>query len=235
MRKAAARDRRPATSRTAGLGELRTLLARRGTAEGSPSPGTSAPQKAAAQREPRERGDARDIDLAAAFVDVKPLAPRARRVHSRQAPVPIARQRLADERDALELSKWGAEPSPSSWDIGQELEAAQTHLRSGLGIDVLARLRRGHWSVQDELDLHGHTVDEAHDVLSDFVVGAVDRGLRCVRVIHGKGLSSRNREPVLKGKVRRWLAQWNEVLAYCEAPRHAGGSGAVIVLLRSRG
>ncbi|HEX8738973.1 MAG TPA: Smr/MutS family protein [Casimicrobiaceae bacterium] len=174
-----------------------------------------------------------DIDLAAAFGDVTPLPARAQRVRSRRAPAPIARQRLADERDALALSKWGADPSPATWDIGQELEAAQTHLRAGLGVDVLTRLRRGHWSVQDELDLHGLTVDEAHDTLSDFVLASRSRGIRCVRVIHGKGLSSRNREPVLKGKVRRWLAQWDEVLAYCEAPRHAGGGGAVIVLLRS--
>jgi DNA-nicking Smr family endonuclease len=55
-----------------------------------------------------------------------------------------------------------------------------------------------------------------------------------VRVIHGKGLTSPNREPVLKGKVRRWLAHWDDVLAYCEAPRHAGGGGAVLVLLRGR-
>lgn len=176
-----------------------------------------------------------DIDLAAEFVDVTPLAAPAARVHSRRAPVPVARQHLADERDALERSKWGAEPSPSTWDIGQEIEGSQTHLRAGLGVDVLTRLRRGHWSVQDELDLHGLTVDEAHDLLFDFILAARTRGVRCVRVIHGKGLSSRNREPVLKGKVRRWLTQWDEVLAYCEAPRHAGGSGAVLVLLRARG
>ena len=59
-------------------------------------------------------------------------------------------------------------------------------------------------------------------------------GMRCVRVIHGKGLTSPNREPVLKGKVRRWLARGDDVLAYCEAPRHAGGSGAVVVLLRGK-
>lgn len=176
-----------------------------------------------------------DIDLASAFGDVTPLAARVARVRSQRRPVPVARQHLADEREALALSKWGAEPSPASWEIGQELEAAQTHLRAGLGVDVLARLRRGHWSVQDELDLHGLTVDEAHDTLSDFVIAARGRGIRCIRVIHGKGLSSRNREPVLKGKVRRWLAQWDEVLAYCEAPCHAGGSGAVIVLLRAPG
>jgi DNA-nicking Smr family endonuclease len=88
--------------------------------------------------------------------------------------------------------------------------------------------------VQSVIDLHGMTVDEARDALADFLLEARNRGLRCVRVIHGKGLTSPNREPVLKGKVRRWLAQWDDVLAYCEAARHAGGAGAVIVLLRGR-
>ena len=175
-----------------------------------------------------------DVDIADAFADVTPLPRRNTVAGSRERPAPIPRQRIEDERDALELSKYGAEPSPQSWDIGQELEAAQTFLRAGLGTDVLSKLRRGHWVVQREIDLHGLIADEAHDALADFLVDARNRGLRCVRVIHGKGLTSPNREPVLKGKVRRWLSHWDEVLAYCEAPRHAGGSGAVVVLLRGR-
>ncbi len=83
-----------------------------------------------------------------------------------------------------------------------------------------------------EIDLHGHTTDEAHDALADFLADARQHGYRCVRVIHGKGLTSPQREPVLKGKVRKWLSHWDDVLAYCEAPRHAGGGGAVLVLLR---
>ena len=88
--------------------------------------------------------------------------------------------------------------------------------------------------IQSVLDLHGMNTDQAHDVLADFLLEARNQGLRCVRVSHGKGLTSPNREPVLKGKVRRWLTRWDDVLAYCEAPRHAGGSGAVLVLLRGR-
>ncbi|HMA31751.1 MAG TPA: Smr/MutS family protein [Casimicrobiaceae bacterium] len=175
-----------------------------------------------------------DIDIADAFADVTPLPARDAVARLPERPAPIPRQRIEDERVALELSKYGAEPSPHSWEIGQELEAAQTYLRAGLGSDVLAKLRRGHWVVQREIDLHGLIADEAHDALADFLVDARNRGLRCVRVIHGKGLTSPNREPVLKGKVRRWLSHWDEVLAYCEAPRHAGGSGAVVVLLRGR-
>ena len=175
-----------------------------------------------------------DIDIAQAFADVTRIPPRNRAAAIRSQPTAIPRLRLADEREALELSKYGAEPSPHSWDIGQELEAEQTFLRKGLGTDILVKLRRAHWTTQGVLDLHGMTTDEAHDTLADFLLDARNRGLRCVRIIHGKGLTSPNREPVLKGKVRRWLSQWDDVLAYCEAARHAGGGGAVVVLLRGR-
>lgn len=175
-----------------------------------------------------------DVDLTQAFADVRRLEPHRKARIAAPGPAPIPRQRHADERDALEASKYGAEPAPHSWDIGQEHEGEQTFVRRGLGTDVLARLRRGHWSVQGELDLHGMTVAEAHDVLADFLLDARARGWRCVRVIHGKGLTSFNKEPVLKGNVRRWLSHWDEVLAYCEPPRHAGGGGAVVVLLRGR-
>lgn len=175
-----------------------------------------------------------DVDLKQAFADVTRLEARNRaRIHV-PPPAPIPRQRIADEQAALLASKYGVEPAPSRWDIGQEHEGEQTFVRRGLGNDVLIKLRRGHWSVQSELDLHGLTSDEARDTLADFLLDARARGIRCVRVIHGKGLSSPAREPVLKGKVRRWLAQWDDVLAYCEAPRHAGGGGAVLILLRGR-
>ena len=240
------------------LHDLRTLLdrarAQSATAEAAVSPETVAVKRAASgahnpstpniQREPQPAAaDVRrklaaskhaegDIDIAAAFADVHRLPPRNRAPVGAPRPAPIARQRLEDERDALEMSKYGVEPAPHAWDIGQELEAEQTFLRRGLGSDVLVKLRRGRWSVQAELDLHGQTAESARDTLSDFLLDARNRGLRCVRVIHGKGLTSPNREPILKGRVRRWLAHWDDVLAYCEAPRHAGGGGAVLILLR---
>ena len=213
------------------LSDLKTLL----HGGSKPRPAASTPAAAgpgkranirAAQSEP-------DIDLGQAFADVAPLPSRNRARIDKARPAPTPAKRLADEADALAASKFGTEPSPSSWEIGQEQEAQQTFLRPGLGGDVLVRLRRGHWSVQGELDLHRLTSNEAHDALADFLFDARGRGLRCVRVIHGKGLSSPNREPVLKSKVRRWLSQWDEVLAYCEAPRHGGGAGAVVVLLKA--
>jgi len=174
------------------------------------------------------------FDFAQAFADVQRLPASKRASNQAPRPAPIARQRIADDADALTASKYGAEPAPTAWDIGQEQEAEQTFLRRGLSSDILKKLRRGHWALQGEIDLHGHTIDEAHDALSDFIVEARQRGYRCVRAIHGKGLTSPNREPVLKGRVRKWLAHWDEVLAYCEAPPNAGGGGAVLILLRGK-
>jgi len=216
------------------LSELKTLLAK------APKPAaTTTPAATTKPAPPRgvkasQRAAEPDVDIAHAFADVKPLSTpnRARRSVPRPSTTPA--QRLADEADALSASKFGSERIDAHWEIGQEQEAHQTFLRRGLGSDVLVKLRRGHWVIQGEIDLHGATRDEAHDALADFLDHARAHGWRCVRVIHGKGLSSPNREPVLKGKVRRWLAQWDDVLAYCEAQPHGGGSGAVLVLLKSR-
>jgi DNA-nicking Smr family endonuclease len=215
------------------LSDLKTLIAQaRNTTPPAPVKRAASAPANSTSRPRREL--AQDIDLRTVFADVAPLPPgnRARVVKPR--PSAHALQRMRDEADALIESKFGDEPSPSSWEIGQELESQQTFLRPGLGIDVLSKLRRGRWVVQGELDLHRLTVDEARDALAAFLLAGRSRGLRCVRVIHGKGLSSPNREPILKGKVRRWLEQWDEVLAYCEAPAHGGGSGAVLVLLKSK-
>ena len=173
-----------------------------------------------------------DIDFEQAIAGVQKLPPPRHAPKSMPHPAPIPRQRIADDADALAASRFGEEPAPDTWEIGQEHEAGQTFVRRGVGIDILKKLRRGPWSVQGDLDLHGHTTDQAHDALADFLDDARAHGYRCVRVVHGKGLTSPNKEPVLKGKVRRWLSHWDDVLAYCEAPQHAGGGGAVLVLLR---
>ncbi len=219
------------------LGDLRKLVdAARGSTAAAPTPSVAPPPPN--RRAPSELkvppSPITAFDLEQAFADVKRLPASKRATNLAPRPAPIARQRMADEADALTASKYGAEPAPNAWDIGQEQEAEQTFLRRGLSPDILKKLRRGHWTVQGELDLHGHTIDEAHDALSDFIVEARQRGFRCVRAIHGKGLTSPNREPVLKGRVRKWLSHWDEVLAYCEAPPHAGGGGAVMILLRGR-
>ena len=159
---------------------------------------------------------------------VEPLTRSGRVQSAAKLPPPLPLQTLRDEQAALSesLSDWA--PPPESGD-----EAS--YLRSGVSRQILKKLRRSHWVVQDELDLHGHNSDEARLSLIAFLNRSIKRGLRCVRIIHGKGLGSKNREPVLKYKVRAWLAQREEILAYCEARPVDGGSGAMTVLLRSGG
>src|SRR6478609_7764513 len=108
-----------------------------------------------------------DIDLAQAFADVERLPPSNHAHIERARPAPVPQHTLADERDVMIASKYGDNPAPQVWDTGQEFEDEQTYVRAGLGTDIAGKLRRGHWSVQAELDLHGLIVDEAHDALSD--------------------------------------------------------------------
>ncbi len=105
-------------------------------------------------------------------------------------------------------------------------------VRPGMPRQTLRRLRRGYWRIQDNLDLHGYTRDEARQALSVFLDICVQQMFRCVRVIHGKGLSSKNREPVIKTRVGNWLMQRSDVLAFCQAKPEDGGSGAILILLK---
>lgn len=145
-------------------------------------------------------------------------------------PEPIARQLQADEQRALEQSL----SDEFSVDTLLETDDALSFARPGIGPDTLRKLRRGHWVIQHQLDLHGLRTDEARAALVDFLRACGKRGLRCVRVIHGKGLGSANKEPVLKNKVRNWLVQKDEVLAFCTARAAEGGAGALVVLLKSQ-
>lgn len=120
--------------------------------------------------------------------------------------------------------------TPDAFDVetGEEL----LYCRNGVQNSVMRKLRRGHYRLEAELDLHRMTAAQAHLALIDFIARCRRRELRCVRVIHGKGLGSKDRRPVLKGRVNQWLRQWNDVLAFCSARPCDGGSGATYVLLR---
>ena len=154
-----------------------------------------------------------------------PLAPAA--VQGRPAPVAVQFER--DERRAL------AESLSDAIDLERLLDTDESlsYRRAGIGPDVLRRLRRGEWVIQRQLDLHGLVVDEAREATAAFLVECMRTQTRCVRIVHGKGLGSRNREPVLRDKVRRWLVQRDEVLAFCQARPSDGGAGATVVLLRA--
>ena len=164
--------------------------------------------------------------------DAVPLAEASLANVRSEPPQPNPVQRDADERAALIASQLAVNPSPMSWDIGTDIEDEQSYLRAGVSPDLLRKLRRGQWTIDAEIDLHHHNQNEAHEALMEFMQQARTAGWRCLRIIHGKGLSSHQKIPVLRSKVRRWLQQKDEVLAYCEPRPNGGGSGAVLVLLR---
>ena len=106
-------------------------------------------------------------------------------------------------------------------------------MSNGLSRMTLRKLRRGTWPIQDSLDLHGNNTDAARRLLQEFLHEATQRNLRCVLVIHGKGLNSQGGEAVLRELTRHWLTQHRQVLGYCDAQPRNGGSGAVLVLLKT--
>jgi DNA-nicking Smr family endonuclease len=156
-----------------------------------------------------------------------PPANRVAPTRPRIKPVPL--QRLKDERQVLIDSL--ADP----WEILDQGETGEElfFARPGVPSAALRKLKRGGWVIQAELDLHGLRADEARIALGGFLLQCARNDCRCVRIIHGKGLRSKHREPVLKHKLRHWLMQREDVLAFCQARPHDGGSGAAIVLLRS--
>jgi len=143
----------------------------------------------------------------------------------RRRPPPVPRPRpieapVGDERIALAESE------------------VETHdylffARPGVQNRVLADLRRGAFPIGLEVDLHGLQVEHARQILAEFLSECLHRRVRCARIIHGKGLGSSGRAPVLKRKVNYWLRLYDQVLAFCSATSRDGGTGAVYVLLRN--
>jgi len=125
------------------------------------------------------------------------------------------------------------ESMSDEFDISTLLDADDqlSFRRPGIGTDVTRKLRKGEWSIQGQIDLHGLRSDEARNAMGQFIRDAKRTGWRCVRVVHGKGLGSPGKEPVLKSKVQRWLVQKKEVLAFVQAKPSDGGGGALVVLL----
>ena len=171
-----------------------------------------------------------DRDLfRAAVLDVTPITPHGRITLSPPRPPPIPLSRMRDERDVIYESLH----DPIRWDEATENGDELSFVRPGLSRQILRRLRRGDWVAQAELDLHGLFRAEAKIELANFLFECKRRGIRCVRIIHGKGLGSKNREPILKLHVRHWLMQREEIIAFVQARPVDGGGGAVMVLLKS--
>lgn len=212
-------------ARAAGLGELASL---RDTLKAAGAERER--ERLAAAQAAREA--ATDAELFRREIgEVAPLKAPQRATHSKVPPPALPVQTQRDEQAVLN------EAISDEFDPEILLDTDDTlfFCRAGIGQEVVRKLRRGHWIVQTQLDLHGMRRDEAREALADFLRESVKRGLRCVRVIHGKGLGSAGKEPVLKGKVRAWLVQKSEVIAFCQARPHDGGAGAVLVLLQPAG
>ena len=182
----------------------------------------------AAQLEAERRLAAQQNLFLKAVGAVKPIPDKRKAQLKKDQPPPVATQLMLDEQAVL------VEAISDGFDASNLLETddSLSYRRPGIGSDVLRRLRKGEWSIQRQVDLHGLRSEAARDTLSGFIRDAQKPGIRCVRVVHGKGLSSPGKTPVLKGKVRNWLVQKNEVLAFVQARPIDGGAGALVELLK---
>ncbi len=162
----------------------------------------------------------------AAVVGARPLVDvRVEPVARRPAPYPYQIRR--DEEAVLDELLEG-EYDAAELETGEEL----CYCRPGLQHRLLRKLRRGRFVSGAELDLHGMTVPVAREELARFLAACRRREVHCARIVHGKGLGSRNGGPILKRKVNAWLRRRSDVLAFCSARPVDGGTGAVYVLLR---
>jgi len=186
-----------------------------------------AAEQEATRREAERRAQAENNLFVRAAGAVKPInhPPRVRLAPEQPAPIPVQKQ--LDEQRVLR------EAISDEFDVSTLLDVddAMSFRRPGIGTDVTRKLRKGDWSIQREIDLHGLRREEARERLAAFVRTAFKDGVRCVRVVHGKGLGSPGKAPVLKAKVQGWLIQKNEVLAFVQARADEGGAGALVVLL----
>jgi DNA-nicking Smr family endonuclease len=162
-----------------------------------------------------------------AFSDAKPLRVERRVPEIKPKPKPRARFSKADERKVLEES---LQDDIDTLEHGYG--AALRFHRASVGRRTMRKLARGGYSVQAEIDLHGMTLAEAKPRLTDFIDYNARQGNLCVRIVHGKGLGSGQRGPVLKNAVNRWLRKWESVLAFVSTRQVDGGTGAIYVLLQ---
>lgn len=183
------------------------------------------------ERARKQAASEKDLFIRAAGA-VQPMPVKHRVLLKKTPPPPQPMQYQRDEKAVL------IEAISDEFDVGTLLEIDE-HLsfrRPGIGPDVTRKLRRGDWTIQRQIDLHGMRRDEARERLSFFIREAFKQGIRCVRVVHGKGLGSPGKAPVLKSRVHSWLVQKQEVLAFVQAKPADGGAGALVVLLMaSRG
>ena len=186
-----------------------------------------AEEAALAKQRARQAASDKDLFVRAAGA-VKPLPKQEKVLLKKEQTKTVVMQHALDEQAALR------ESISDEFDVSTLLDV-DDHMsfrRPGIGTDVTKKLRQGQWSIQRQIDLHGLRRDEAREALSAFIREAHRHGIRCVRVVHGKGLGSPGKTPVLKSRVHSWLVQKNEVLAFVQAKPADGGAGALVVLLK---
>lgn len=186
----------------------------------------AAAELAAAQQLQRQRQSQQNL-FRAAVGPVQSLTTHARATLAAKPPEPLPVQHLLDEQAVLKASL------SDGFDVITLLEtdAGLSYTRAGVGPDVARKLRKGDWAVQRQIDLHGLRTADAREALANFIRESHRAGIRCVRVVHGKGLGSPSKTPVLKNRVHSWLVQKSQVMAYVQARPIDGGAGAVVVLL----
>ncbi len=187
----------------------------------------AAAEAEAARLEAERRAEAERNLFTRAVGQVQPIAAKPRVQVNIPAPVPRRLQQDIDDAAALQESMSDEFDVSTLLDVDDQM----SFRRPGIGTDVTRKLRKGEWSIPGQIDLHGLRSDEARNAVGQFIRDAKRMGWRCVRVVHGKGLGSPGKEPVLKSKVQRWLVQKNEVLAFVQAKPSDGGAGALVVLL----
>ena len=162
-----------------------------------------------------------------AVEDVRRLKKGEPRVHDRPRPSAEPRQTEHSERSVRD-ELLTHDIDPDAFITGEEM----SWLAPGLQTRVLKRLRRGHYSIGAEIDLHQMDVRTARSAVDDFLAESKRRDVRCVRIIHGKGLRSPDGEPVLKRLVAGLLVRRSDVVAFTSARPEDGGTGAVYALLK---
>lgn len=173
----------------------------------------------------RISADERDL-FREAVGPVKNLSKGQQHRRAARPPPPRPQQTETDEKAVMQEL---LDAPPVDVETGDNL----TWRRDGVQLGVMRKLRRGQYRCQAQLDLHGMFVKTARRSLAEFLHEAWLHDYRCVRIIHGKGRGSGQRGPILKGKVGGWLRTRDQVVAFCSAPQHDGGTGAIYVLLKN--
>lgn len=147
----------------------------------------------------------------------------------RAVPLPaVPRARTRDDEDVLRELRHGGFDG-----VDSDGTALLEYLAPGYSPRLLRKLKRGQYVLGDEFDLHQLGVEAARTSLNQFLNEARARGVLAVRVIHGKGLRSGTAGPVLKQLTERTLLLRHDVIAFASCKPAAGGTGAVMVLLKA--